>query len=97
MNCKQGDLAVIVRSASGNEGRILTCLRVAPRSKVRSEGFTDGDWTGVVWETDAFLADTWGEGTSLYPDARLRPLRNSEGEDEMLKLVGLPAGTPQAA
>jgi hypothetical protein len=26
MNCKQGDIAVIVRSAANNEGRIVTCL-----------------------------------------------------------------------
>jgi len=26
MNCKQGDMAVIVRSAANNEGRTVTCL-----------------------------------------------------------------------
>ena len=26
MNCKQGDMAVVVRSSAGNEGRVVTCL-----------------------------------------------------------------------
>ena len=97
MNCKQGDLAVIARSTAGNEGKVLTCLRLATSAQVFAEGFTCGDWLGIVWETDASLADSWGNGTSLYPDCRLRPLRDSEGEDEMLRLVGRPVGEPQAA
>ena len=26
MNCKQGDMAVVIRSAANNEGRTVTCL-----------------------------------------------------------------------
>ena len=26
MNCKQGDMAVVVRSAADNEGKVVTCL-----------------------------------------------------------------------
>ena len=28
LNCKQGDLAVIVRSMAGNEGKIVQCPRL---------------------------------------------------------------------
>ena len=94
MNCKQGDLAVIVRSRAGNEGRILTCLRLAKACECEAESVA---WSGPVWVTDADIPTSWGETTRLYPDERLRPLRASDGEDEMLRLVGLPAGTPQAA
>ena len=97
MNCKQGDLAVIVRSKSGNEGRVLRCLRLATAAEKRAEDFVAGDWTGAVWVTDAKLNDTWGAGTSLYPDCRLRPLRDSDGEDEMLRIAGRPVGKRQAA
>lgn len=96
MNCKQGDMAVIVRSRAGNEGKVLTCLRLATRQQVIAEGFLD--WVGrPVWVTDATLACRSGKPTSLYPDDRLRPLRDSDGQDEMLRLVGLPGGLPQAA
>ncbi len=94
MNCKQGDLAIIVRSRAGNEGKVLTCLRLATSSECKSESVA---WSGPVWVTDADIPDTWGETTRLYPDERLRPLRDSDGEDEVLRLVGRPVGTPQAA
>jgi hypothetical protein len=96
MNCKQGDLAVIVRSERGNEGKVLTCLRLATFSEVNAEGFTA--WRGPVWVTDANIPCAYGYATSLFPDSRLKPLRDGEGEDEMLRLVGLPnVDTPQAA
>lgn len=95
MNCKQGDLAVVVRSGAGNEGRVLTCLRLASRAECKAEGF--GWWAGAVWVTDAALACTYGPTTRLYPDSRLRPLRDGDGEDEVLRLVGRPVGAPQAA
>ena len=97
LNCKQGDRAVIVRSSCGNEGKVLTCLRLATLAEMLAEYFVMCDWLGAVWKTDAHIEDTWGCTTSLYPDARLRPLRDSDGEDEMLRLVGRPVGTPQAA
>jgi hypothetical protein len=94
MNCKQGDLAVIVKSTCGNEGRILTCVRLATMAELAAEGLA---WWGAAWLVDATLRDTWGVGVRFYPDSRLRPLRDSDGEDEVLRLVGRPVGTPQAA
>ena len=94
MNCKQGDLAMIVRSCAGNEGRVLKCLRLATARECKADSVV---WSGPVWFTDADIPDTFGETTHLYPDNRLRPLRNSDGEDEILRLVGLPVGTPQVA
>ncbi len=74
MNCKQGDLAVVVRSRANNEGRVLTCLRLASAAEIKAENFRSGDWLGAVWVTDATLLRTrWGT-THLLPDARLRPL-----------------------
>lgn len=95
MNCKQGDIALIVRSNSGNEGRVLTCLRLASFAEVRAESLYL--WRGPVWVTDAVLSCNDGGTTRLYPDERLKPLRDSDGEDEMLRLAGLPVGAPQEA
>lgn len=28
MNCKQGDMAVVIKSQAGNEGKVVTCLEL---------------------------------------------------------------------
>ena len=98
MNCKQGDLAVIVRSFANNEGKIVRCQRLHS-SEIRDldgmyfyNGLGGPHW---VIEGDVFSA----EGFRIFTvaDACLRPLRDNDGQDEMLRMVGLPAGTPQAA
>ncbi|MFY7939988.1 MAG: hypothetical protein ACOVOX_03685 [Burkholderiaceae bacterium] len=94
MNCKQGDLAVIVRSCCGNEGRIVTCVAldvagasVGPNWDVRP---------GAAWWTEPPILG-WNGTVVPVRDALLRPIRDSDEEDEMLRLVGRPVGTPQAA
>ena len=90
MNCKPGDWAVIVRSAAGNEGKIVRCLELTHVSR----GWAFGD--GPRWVTDPPVS---GNYTPAIPvlDRCLRPLRDSDGQDEMLRLAGRPVGTPQAA
>ena len=95
MNCKQNDIAVIVRSNYGNHGKVLTCLRLATFAELNAESLTG--WPPPVWVTDAQIDCNDGTTTRLYPDSRLKPIRDSDGQDEMLRLVGLPVGTPQAA
>ena len=90
MNCKQGDLAVIVRSLAGHEGKIICCLRLAPMGG-------NNVFPGPRWEIDRHLAGSLGTQNMTIADCAMRPLRDSYGEDEILRLVGLPAGTPQAA
>ena len=84
MNCKQGDLAIVVRSSASNEGAIVLCVRLLPAG---AEGWSR---LGQRWQIDRALAGCNGPVISV-PDAWLRPLRDSEGEDEMLRLVGKPA------
>ena len=89
LNCKQGDLAVIVRSASGNEGKIVRCLALV--MDAWAWGY------GPRWITEPPVIGN-AFGTIVPPlDACMRPLRDSDGEDEVLRLVGRPVGTPQAA
>ena len=85
MNCKQGDLAVIVRGSAFKEyiGHIVQCvaLRCAEPDLWGIDRSLDGDHRAWI----------------MVPDSCLRPLRDREGEDEVLRLVGSPIGEPLAA
>lgn len=88
MNCKKGDLAIIVSSSCGNEGKIVQCLELV---------FTDRipDTTGKMhrharrmhpsWRIDRSInfADAFDTVQVMYcSDARLRPLRGDlRGDD----------------
>lgn len=91
LNCKQGDLAVIVRSAAGNEGAVVTCLELVARPY-----WFAGEMPGPTWRVDRMLRGR-AFPTDVVADIQLRPLRDSDGEDEVLRLAGRPVGTPQAA
>lgn len=89
MNCKQGDLAIIVRSEAGNEGKIVRCLKLLPNNhwiccKTGIHSFADG------WEIDQQVRLFTGGTTNRVPDYRLRPIRDQDGEDEMLRIAGKP-------
>ena len=89
MNCKQGELAVIVRSKAGNEGRIVKCVRLASIDEIL--GNFHFSWAGlVVWVVDAELPATLFGTTNMFPDERMRPLRDGEGTDETLTWAGKP-------
>lgn len=88
MNCKQGNMAVVVRSMAGNDGKIVRCLRVVV--------YGAGLGYGPRWVTEPVLRGCFGEPQAPL-DACLRALRDSDGEDEILRIAGRPVGTPQAA
>lgn len=90
MKCRQGDLAVIVRSVAGNEGKIVRCIRIAGAWRAK-------DGAGPRWETDPPVRGLLGECAYPVADLNMRPLRDSDGEDEVLRIAGRPVGTPQAA
>lgn len=69
MNCKQGDLAIIVKSSNGHQGKIVRCL----------ERY-NGPWAGLVhtpgWKIDVGLR--YANNPCLWPylaDYALRPIR----------------------
>lgn len=86
VNCKKGDLAVIVRSFSGNDGVLVTCLSCS----VRISAYPDGDRRVPVWRVDRQLMDYMGRFDNYVPDDQLRPIRDSDGADEMLRIAGRP-------
>lgn len=82
MNCKPGDLAIVIRSARGKTiGKIVRCIRLSRHYGLRQP---DGSIIyGPVWETDT-------KGVSvdhtLRLDACLRPIRDpgDDATDESL-------------
>lgn len=84
MNCKQGDLAIIVRSCCGNEGKIVRCLNLSHNIAAH---MPDGTlMRGSFWITDPPIRSWLGDIASVR-DANLRPLRPDDGEDEALRIV----------
>ncbi len=73
LNCKAGDLAVVVRSFTGNEGRVMRVIRFVGAC---SMGRTD-DW----WETDTETTGCFGTTNKLFPDNQLRPIRDNPGNE----------------
>jgi hypothetical protein len=88
LNCKQGDLAVIVRSCCGNEGKIVRCVELDLTGQILSP--TLEILNEPAWVTDPPVRG-WIGGIAPVHDALLRPIRDGDGQDEMLRLVGLPA------
>ena len=75
LNCKVGDLAIVVRSVAGNEGKIVRCLELLPSG-------IDGAHPrqGALWRTDRALNRVEESGlkcspANLCPDSFLRPIR----------------------
>ena len=84
LNCKPGDLAVLVR-AHLSENLGLICRVIGPSS------FGPG-W----WHVEFSKAIRWISGPRCLShvgecqDSNLRPIRDQPGEDEMLRIAGNP-------
>lgn len=85
MNCKPGDLAVIVKGSTDILGRYVEVMRP-------SEFPYPKDWW-FVRSAGGSLVNTNGERVteSNAEDAQLRPIRPSEGQDETLSWAPVPA------
>lgn len=90
LRCKQGDLAVMVRSMAGNNGKVFKCIRLATTAEMAGEGF-DFKRYGPMWFTDARFNCSWGHTTNLCFDFQIRPLRNDPGQDETLTWKDVPS------
>lgn len=83
MNCKPGDLAIIVRSLAGNEGKIVRCLE----GVWSIETMPWGDRASFMWRTDTVLKSWSGSFDCWIADRQLRPIRDpgDDAKDEMLR------------
>lgn len=102
LNCRAGDLAVVVKSQIGNEGKIVRCLRLLEAGDIlkSEEGvnviYSKGHVVGKAWITDVPISFSRTKSAgwvkvNLAIDEALRPIRDTDGEDEMLRIVGLPS------
>ena len=91
LNCKAGDLAVVVKSHAGNEGRIVRVIRAADVSQ--NVGFDGSHY----WLVQGRLCDgvcSWSVahgGDGIFEDWKLRPIRDTPGEDESLLWCPVPS------
>jgi len=81
MKCKPGDLAIIVNGGDFSKihiGKIVRCIKIMPSD----EGING-------WETEPELEVKVGDDIHciLWIDYHLRPIRDSDKEDEMLRIV----------
>lgn len=83
MNCKPGDLAIVIKSEQGNLGKIVRCIEYLP-------GFKWKDMTYGAWVVDGNLTNIDPKGVNRIPDNWLKPLRDSDGEDETITWAGKP-------
>ena len=93
MNCKPGDLAIVIRSRAGNEGRIFTCIRLATVAEIESHllfsymsqpcWITDGEFNAKAARGD----QVFHRAIDIVPDACARPIRDpgEDARDEMLR------------
>jgi hypothetical protein len=87
VNCKPGDLAVVVRPRlEENRGALVRCISldaegdwlVEPLQRIRRGATDDGEVFGLY-------------GDSVYcADSQLRPIRDSDGTDETLTWASKP-------
>ena len=72
MNCKKGDLAIIIKSWAGNEGKIVTCLHYI--GHIDGYAFGEDD----LWKIDRNLRTNIGRTVNVFPDAWLMPIGKKE-------------------
>ena len=66
MNCKKGDMALIIKSRAGNVGKVVTCLEFV--------GALEGWSAGDLWLVDKKLPANIGCPDPYVSDAWLMPI-----------------------
>lgn len=91
MNCRPGDLAVIASTAGriGVQRRIIEALLGMP-VRVVTPYSLEGEPAWKIEREISVLIGTVPAAIVGIADAVLRPLRDGEGEDEMLRIAGKP-------
>jgi hypothetical protein len=94
MNCKQGDLAILVRSNAGNEGKLFRCAVWLGSDHYGPAAINDV-WHAVTLQRVTSDVGSVYEAGDLVKvsDSQLRPIRDpgDDAVDEMLLIVPSPA------
>ena len=106
MNCKPGDLAVVVRSNFGNCGKLVRVIGPSPlngkplgtKAEIAGGKFQVKSYPSAFsWVIEALgqpLVKESGKSYQICPagDHHLRPIRDQDGQDETLTWAGKPEG-----
>lgn len=87
MNCKPGDLAVIVNSEDTPKavGSIVRCIKYEPGHNGRPAWIIDKNFGDRISDDGRrLIIGNW------FADFCLRPIRDQDGEDEMIRIAGKP-------
>ena len=87
MNVQAGDLAILIRSAAGNEGAVFRILEWHPDQK---KLLPNGSIVIGVWLIDRSLMGHNGGMTQHVRDENVRPIRDNPGTDETIQWAGKP-------
>lgn len=94
MNCKPGDLAIFVKSWSGNEGKIVRCLRINEWRSRLGAVLSNGQRfpPEPIWDIDQALPAEDGSIAAYAADSQLRPIRDpgDDAIDETLEWLPVP-------
>jgi hypothetical protein len=89
MNCKPGDLAMVVRSVANNNGKIVRCVRIEGEYSFFGPAPT---FTSIAWFVEPAIPAHDGTLTHCVPDAKLRPIRDpgDDAQDESFRWAPAP-------
>lgn len=93
MNCKPGDLAIVIRSSRGvSVGKVVQCIRPLIGYVFQNLGSAD------AWLTEPMLKGGPYDQETPCPDAWLRPIRDpgDDATDETLLWLPAPKQTEAA-
>ncbi|RZI60671.1 MAG: hypothetical protein EOP14_00105 [Pseudomonas sp.] len=92
MNCKPGDLAIIVRAHGPSLGQIVRCLKLNPLiSSVPTFGVNGTGAPEPFWDIDITIVAFNGTKVRYVPDACLRPIRDPGDDAVDETLLRLPS------
>jgi hypothetical protein len=83
---------VIVRGIRCRLGTIVTCLRLHASQTIDVDGVPLVKDRGPRWVVDPPVLNAENQLLYSIADLNLKPLRDTDGEDEILRLVGKPQG-----
>ncbi len=94
MRCEAGDVAYVIRSACGNEGKVVQVLYWVEERAFYNGGIPNRQ---AGWVVEGYLnsrinptGDIGGTSQGVLPDEWSQPIRYKEGDDETIVLAGKP-------